>query len=157
MENPFTPNFGQIPQVFAGRQTLQREMIEALESPWGHPNQTTIIIGSRGSGKTALLRDMAVEAEQRGWISVNVTCIKGIQEDILQQARRKGKELLQPTEERKITGISLGQLGGLEFSHQQISQNWRSQISDILDELAEHNVGLLLAIDEVDPSLDEIC
>lgn len=45
MINPFTPNFGQVPQVLAGRTNLRAEMIDALEHPWGHPNQTTIIMG----------------------------------------------------------------------------------------------------------------
>lgn len=157
MANPFTPNFGQVPQVLAGRKTIRYEMVEALEHPWGHPNQTTIVIGARGSGKTALLRSMVTEAEQRGWIAASVPCIDGMLEDIIQQIRRRGKTLLEPTSQKHLTGVSIGGLGGIELSTANApSPNWRTQISDILDELAESEAGLLILVDEVDPDLNEM-
>lgn len=155
--NPFTPNFGQIPEVFAGREDIRHAAIEALEYPWGHPNQTTIIIGARGTGKTALLRSILNEAEQRGWIAASVTCLNGMLEDILQQAYRRGSALTTPEPTAVLTGLGIGQLINAEWTPTQTGElNWRSRISNLLDELAEHDAGLLLVIDEVDPDLDEM-
>lgn len=157
LANPFTPNFGQVPQVLAGRKKIRYEMIEALENPWGHPNQTTIIIGARGSGKTALLRSMVTEAEQRGWIAASVSCINGMLEDIIQQAQIRGQTLLKPKSKKELSGISIAGLGGIELTSATSSAaNWRTQISGILNELAENDAGLLILVDEVDPDLDEM-
>lgn len=157
MNNPFTPNFGQVPNVYAGRAELRSEMSQALEHPIGHPNQTTIVVGARGTGKTALLRAMAIQAEQNGWIAASVTCLPGMLEDILQQARRRGSEVLNPQSNMSLTSLSIGQLVSAGWQNTpEHNDNWRSRISDILDELAEQDIGLLILVDEVDPELDEM-
>ncbi|NHM14860.1 ATP-binding protein [Eggerthellaceae bacterium zg-886] len=132
-------------------------MIDALESPWGHPSQTTIVVGARGTGKTALLRSMVAEAERRGWVAASVSCFPGMQEDILQQARRRGANLLEPKGKARVTGVNVGQLLGVQWSVADAGEaNWRSRVSDVLDELALHEAGLLILVDEVDPDLDEM-
>lgn len=71
-KNPFTPTFGIVPAHLAGRQGVLRDMRQAFENGLGDPNLSTILVGARGTGKTALLSCIADEAQQRGWIVVNV-------------------------------------------------------------------------------------
>ena len=55
IRNPFTPSFGQIPLYMAGRDLVIDEIMRAFENGVGDPNLSTILIGARGSGKTALM------------------------------------------------------------------------------------------------------
>lgn len=80
-KNPFTPTFGIVPAHLAGRRGVLKDMRQAFENGLGDPNLSTILIGARGTGKTALLSCIADEAQQRGWIVVNVAAGKGMLED----------------------------------------------------------------------------
>ena len=82
--NPFTPNFGQVPRVLAGRDQLIDEIVSAFDNAPGDPSLTSILIGARGTGKTALLSLLANEAESKGWLAVNVPCVGGMLEEIFQ-------------------------------------------------------------------------
>ncbi len=155
--NPFTPNFGQIPRHMAGRVQIISEILEAMEENLNSPARTSILIGARGSGKTALLSYIASKCHLNGWISVNVGCVPGMQEDIFEQAVMAADNLLPKEKETHITGISLGQLFSIEWSREKEEKpNWRTRITKILEHLAAFNTGLLLTIDEVRPSLSEM-
>lgn len=157
MKNLFTPNFGQVPFFLAGREEVVGDITRALDNTPGDPNQTTILIGSRGTGKTALLRTMADEANQRGWIAVNVACSPGLLEDVEQQAMRNAASFLEKKEGMRLKGLSLASIIGVQWEYQEgMSPNWRSRMTDILESLSEHDLGLFITIDEVDPSLDEM-
>lgn len=69
--NPFTPTFGMVPPFLAGRDRILAEMTRAFEDGLGNPNLSTILIGPRGTGKTALLSCIADEAQEKGWLAVN--------------------------------------------------------------------------------------
>lgn len=129
----------------------------AFERGIGDPNLSTILIGSRGSGKTALLSCIAQEAEQKGWIAVTVVAASGMLEDILQRSVAKAGEYLDPKPRKRLTGIEVAQVLGIEWTLEQPDQgNWRTRISTLLDELAKRDVGLLICVDEVDASVDEM-
>ncbi|WP_165248140.1 ATP-binding protein [Adlercreutzia sp. ZJ141] len=157
MKNLFTPNFGQIPYYLAGRVDVIEDITRALDNTPGDPNQTTILIGARGTGKTALLRTISNIADQRGWISVNTACLSGLLEDIIQQTTRKGASFLEKKEGVRFKSINVASVFGVEWEYTSGSQpNWRSRMTDILEALAEHDLGLLITIDEIDPTLDEM-
>jgi DNA replication protein DnaC len=61
-DNPFTPTFGSIPPLFAGRERMIEDVVTGLDNAPGDPNRSTIFIGARGTGKTALLAKIAEEA-----------------------------------------------------------------------------------------------
>lgn len=157
MKNLFTPNFGQIPYCLAGREDIIGDITHALDNTPGDPNQTTILVGARGTGKTALLRTMASTAEQRGWISVNVACLPGLLEDVLQQTARNGAAFLEKKDGVRFKSISVASVFGIEWEYAQGAEpNWRSRMTDVLDALSEHDLGLFITVDEVDPTLDEM-
>lgn len=70
--NPFTPTFGIVPPIMAGRTYLIDDVVRALDRGPGDPNLATIYVGARGTGKTALLSYLSSEAQRHGWISVGV-------------------------------------------------------------------------------------
>lgn len=164
MSNPFTPNFGQVPCELAGRELLISELSAAFDNAPGDPNLTTILIGARGTGKTALLTYMSSVAGEHGWVSVNASCVEGLLEEILAQARYACRHLLEDDSAARVTGVSAninvaGFGGGVEVRRDASVEergNWRIQMTELLEELARRGSGLLITIDEVNPKLDEM-
>lgn len=119
MNNPFTPNFGQAPLYIAGRSFLTGEIERALGRGLGDPALASILVGPRGTGKTALLSHLGSYAEGHGWIAVNVSCLPGMLQDILEQTKRRTVEFVEPAHDKKLSAISIGQLGGIEWERQE--------------------------------------
>ena len=156
MLNPFTPNFGQVPAVLAGRESVIADITEVFESNSNSPARTSILVGARGTGKTALLALFSGKARQSGWLSVDVTCLPGMLEDIVQQALTASAEFTD-TGNRHLTGVTIGSFIGVEWQNESDrSKNWRTRMTEILDRLADHNIGLLITVDEVTARLDEM-
>jgi len=133
LKNPFTPTFGSIPLLLAGRDRIISDILDGLNNGSGDPNRATIFVGARGSGKTVLLAKIAEEASANGWISVNVNAASDILDEVLIQIRDNANV---NQSGRKIT--------------------WRSEMTSIVKELNEKNVGLLITVDELDVRIDEL-
>ncbi len=66
--NPFTPGYGALPQVFAGRESEFRDLeVMAQRIRGGVYEQARHVVGVRGIGKTALLGEFAQWATDGGW------------------------------------------------------------------------------------------
>lgn len=155
-ENPFTPSFGEIPPHLAGRTQVIEGVIRAFRSSSRRPELTTLFSGARGTGKTTLLSLLANKAEENGWISVSVTALPGMMEDIEVQARRRAAHLLRQGN-RTISGVTVANVGGITLSPQREEpSNWRSRMSDVLDDLESAQTGLVITVDEVDATLGEM-
>lgn len=153
--NPFTPEFGKVPAYFAGRERILSETLEVFEE--GRDNLCALFVGPRGCGKTALLTYLGNEASRLGWISVNVSAMPGMLEDIVQRTEEQAAHLIEPSFERKLSGISVAGLGSLAWNDQEaVGANWRTRMNRLLDALNSQGVGLLITVDEVDVSLDEM-
>ncbi len=156
-KNPFTPTFGRVPVLMTGRDDIIREMEQAFENGPGDPNLSTILTGARGTGKTALLLHLSRIAAAHGWIAVNVAAIPGMLEDILDQTHEAAAQFLSTTDNARLKGLTVGQLFSLEWDNpQQSPGNWRTQMSRMLSGLNEQGIGLLITVDEINPSLDEM-
>jgi len=103
-----------------------------------------------------LLSRIAYEAQQIGWITANVTAIDGMLNAILEQAQKNGADFLPPKAKLKLTGLGAF---GVSVSATHVSQpqkSWRLLMTEILEILDEHNIGLLMTVDEVDARFDEM-
>ena len=155
--NPFTPSFGKIPPFMAGRTELVEDMLRAFEGGIGDPNLSSILVGSRGTGKTALLFYLSAEASSRGWVCANVAAVPGMLEDVIERAKEASAHLRASEGGARLTGISVGQAIGLEWEREPAAQgNWRTRMNRLLDELNEQDIGLLITVDEVRVELGEM-
>ena len=155
--NPFTPTFGIVPLHLAGRADILDTMADAFESGIGNPYLSSFFIGPRGSGKTALLSCIAQEAAQRGWIAVTVVAAPGMLEDILQQALKAASEFVAPQASRRLTGIEVAQLLGIEWTVEPAETgNWRTRMDSIISQLNSKGIGLLICVDEVNAKESEM-
>ncbi len=162
MGNPFRPNFGQVPARMAGRAGLIADLSAVFENGPGDPNRTTVLIGARGTGKTALLTYMSSVAGEHGWVSVDAVCDDDMLQDILLQTRKATAHLVDIGSPRSKLSevsaqVSLGAVGGgIGFKRDSAAprtedSNWRLEMEAILDALEERDAGLLITVDEVDP------
>ena len=155
--NPFTPTFGKRPHVLAGRNNLLQEIEYALRTGGGDPNLCSLFVGSRGVGKTVLLSYVASEAAKYGWISANVTARPGMLEDILERATEAADSYVKAQGRGRLTSITVSALFGATWEYRDPkSGNWRTRMNRLLDTLEEHGIGLLITVDEVDPTLSEL-
>lgn len=155
--NPFTPSFGKIPPHMAGRSRIASDVLQAFQNGVGDPNLSTIFVGSRGTGKTALLFYLSNEAASRGWVCVNVSAVPGMLEDILERANEAAAHLVEAHAKMRLTGINFAQLVGVEWAYEPQSMgNWRTRMNRLLTKLNSQDVGLLITVDEVNPELDEM-
>lgn len=153
--NPFTPTFGRIPYALAGRDELIDDVMEGLANQPGDPNRSTIFIGPRGTGKTVLLRTIAREASQQGWVSVCVTARAGMYQEIFDGARVYANHLLTKETSSTLTAITIGPVGfEREVKTEVISR--RFKLEAIVEELNAKDVGLLIVVDEIDPKCEEL-
>lgn len=142
--NPFTPTFGVVPAFMAGREDITSELLAALEEGVGNPNLTTIISGARGTGKTALLTYLSDAAQAQGWVSVNVSALPGMLEEIVQQTHAASAHLIDTSTPAKLASLKLGDIAEVQFSDSlEAAPTWRIRMGELLDALAERTRDFL--------------
>lgn len=156
IENPFTPTFGEIPPILAGRSIILNELSRAYGASRRRPCLTTAITGARGSGKTALMAAAADEACRRGWVVAKTVALPGMLDDILITARRESAHLVAETSTPRLSAVEIGQFVGLEWENPERLSNWRNEITLLLEQLERCGTGLLITVDEVQPTLPEM-
>lgn len=157
LDNPFTPSFGEVPVHLAGRRQIVSSILQAFQSERRRPELTALLSGARGTGKTTLLSLLAAKAEPLGWISVETTARPGMLDDIEIGVRRRVSHLLKKQKTANVAGVDIAAIGGLSFhAPSQEPSNWRSRMEDILDQLEQLDCGLLITVDEIDPSLPDM-
>ena len=154
--NPFTPTFGKVPPHLAGRDSVIEEMAYAFENGPGDPNLSTILVGPRGAGKTALLSSIAREASAHGWVTASVSAAPGMLEDILQRAWEAASEFVDNDRKIRVKEIGIPQVVSVELQRSGEEANWRTKMNRLLAELDRNDIGLLVSIDEVTVELDEM-
>lgn len=155
--NPFTPTFGEVPPIFAGRRVLLNELRRAYLSPARRPSLTLCVSGARGTGKTALLAAAGQEAQACGWVVASTTALPGMLEDILERARAGATHLVDLEPRSHLTGMGVGQAIELNWARApEEPGNWRTRMNTLLDALAQQGTGLLITVDELQPDLDEM-
>lgn len=154
--NPFTPAFGTVPPIMAGRDRLLSELHDAFGQGVGDPNLSSILVGARGTGKTACLTRLCEDASDVGWVSASSSAIPGLLDDILQQAQLASAQLVKPRPQRQLTGLNVGPLGASWDMGDEERGNWRTRMAALLERLNARDVGLIITVDEVDASLSEL-
>jgi hypothetical protein len=151
--NPFAPTFGASPPVLAGRDAILADIDEALETGPSHPDFTTLFIGVRGSGKTAMLNAAEDLAREKGWRTISVDATTpGLIERIVQAALLIADESDPGSASIHLAGVKV--MGsGFDLDHDPAPppprRDLRRLLGDVADGLAENGTGLLITIDEL--------
>ncbi|CAB0706918.1 ATP-binding protein [Corynebacterium diphtheriae] len=158
VSNPFRATLGSTPPYLAGRRHEIEDFAEALDDGPGAHERISLITGLRGVGKTVLLNAFEEEARARSWWVISETATAGFTERIIDALFRKASEILH-THRRKLSGITLPSIGGIQFSdilEHQPKITLRSVLTEILSwqeeidrKLGKDSVGLLITLDEL--------
>ncbi|MBM6908053.1 ATP-binding protein [Collinsella intestinalis] len=78
-------------------------------------------------------------------------------EDIIERATEAADDFVERPAFRRITSVTVPKLFGATWEYRDPSSgNWRTRMNKLLGVLSANGIGLLVTIDEVDPSLDEL-
>jgi hypothetical protein len=154
-DNMFLPAFGSRPHPLIGREILVDQFLDGLTRPPGHPLRASFYLGQRGMGKTALLLELAAQANERDYVVARVTANERMLVEIIQTIQADGEGYI-PKKKKGIKGISAGALGfsfGLTFTDDtERKYGFRIKLSMLADALAEQGKGILILVDEVQAS-----
>lgn len=156
-DNPFTPGFGEHPPFFAGRDEPIAEILAALDS--GQPTRkeyVTVLLGSRGAGKTTILSAIADSARARGWRVIAIdTPFAPSQHDgaiaMLAETAIGHLEDMNPPQKRRFAGFSLPMVGGgVRWENRKPRPATTNKLlSQLMQATKQHGgAGVLLAVDE---------
>ncbi|GAA1470938.1 ATP-binding protein [Corynebacterium felinum] len=156
--NPFKATLGASPPFLAGREQEVADFTDALFDGPGAHERISLITGPRGVGKTVLLNAFQDAARAESWWVVSETATSGFTQR-LQDAVYRIIHTHFRTHEKRLTGLSIASLGGVQFAE---AESYRPEMTlrDVLSEfftLQEHidslvgqpPVGLLITLDEL--------
>lgn len=168
-ENPFTPGFGEIPYIVAGRSDIIDGYREAIESGDRSHNKHLLIEGMRGYGKTVLLRKLLDVAGEHGYDTFYIASASDMYESLMESMKEKAGISADRTLEslirimlrsKKIKGISVA-IDDIDPEYiegiQRIAATMQSLVSEKLP-VSFIYAGLPEYIDEIqqDPSISFI-
>ena len=161
MENKpvFIPSFGNRPDQLIGRDGVMDMVIEGLQSYPGSAERAILLVGQRGMGKTALLLETADRAASMDYVTARITCGESMLENLIEILQRNGEKYIKESKS-PIRGFSAGALGfsiGLTFTEEaRRTFGFRVKFEMICGRLAEAGKHILVLVDEVDPSVQQM-
>ena len=151
----FRPAFGNRPDRIVGRDDVLAHLDDSLASYPGSKERATLVMGQRGMGKTALLLEIADRAREAGYVVARTTCGDAMLDTLLDILQRDGGRCVKD-KRPPVQGFSAGALGfsfGLTFTEEVArSYGFRVKLEMLCDRLAEADKGVLILVDEVEPS-----
>ena len=158
MQNPFNPSFGRKPERFIGRSAMVYNVLDSIENP-NSPWRTTLFIGVRGSGKTALLSGIQKSVDSKKVICVSVSpdvdFLDNVVGTLFQNIPKGAKDVLP-----QITKISTGL--GLHFDFKKekelpaFATTFKYQIVELLKIVKKKGYSVLFLLDEAQKHTEEM-
>lgn len=146
--SPFTPGYGRRPLVYGGHESLLDEMRTVFAEHDLGENQSLLLSGLRGAGKTSMLQRIEDLARENNWLVISEDASAGLQ--------RRLTESIVPgiiNDLPHATKVTLTSLGLWQFSAEWLVEKRpvRTLLRKDLATIAEHSSaeGILLTIDEV--------
>ena len=155
----FTPGFGRAPHVFVGRDRTVSEIVDGLRSGPSDDRYISLLLGSRGSGKTVTLALIADSARSSGWLVVSIDAstarladrIKSEIETLSEETETVGDLRDRTTSVSKATRLGFGSLSVRRETIRQIDSRWDTR--RLLTHLGRHaaaaSTGVLIVADEL--------
>jgi hypothetical protein len=167
VDDPFTPGYGVVPQVFAGRQAefADFEGVVLRRVAQGTYEPARLLTGDRGMGKTALLKQFETEAREAGHWVARVSAVRGdaalpdLVEAVADALDEAGVAVRLPRTAKlalkRTTGITVGTTGlavADKAPPRSAQQRWHKDLTAVLTgagQLArDAGVALLVMLDE---------
>jgi len=159
--NPFSPTFGQAPRTLVGRDAILVTLTKALNIGPRSDRFTSLLLGPRGSGKTAVLNALEQAASQNGWFVLPVDATTRNLLDRIRASAAKVQQQIQSieisenrgTDSLRITGVSVAGVGiSWEPKRQPdtvAGQDLRLLLDSVASAANSLGTGVLLTVDEL--------
>ena len=163
--NPFSPGFGKTPERLVGRDDLLSDLGEGLATGPRDERFASILMGVRGSGKTALLNEIEQRAATDGWVVISLDASSGgdlDEGDLLGRLRSELshipdrypaldiEELRGDQQTGRSAGFKLGPLQGQRTeTRKSAAMNLRQKLTYLTDAAQQHQTSVLLTVDEL--------
>ena len=164
IHNPFSPRFGAVPPVLAGRREVQSDLSLVADGDLNSPSCASLLLGARGMGKTTLLQVLEDGFRSRGWFTLSVTArpAGGLLEDLTAQAAALHHGMVHGPDPRARTRLAGLGAFGVNVATERVEPPERPvdlrQVLALVGEAAQRrSAGLFVTVDELqDVAVDEI-
>jgi hypothetical protein len=152
--SPFSPGYGRRPLVFGGHEEELSELRAVFETLDFGENQSVLISGLRGSGKTSMLTQLQDTARENHWLVISDDASTGLMGRVMDSTIPSLLSELAPESRKRLTGLGIWQLNAqweyLERNREvkPLLRRDLVALSNVLDANAGH-AGVLITIDEV--------
>ena len=156
--NPFTPRFGAIPPYLsaAPRPSPIEEFARVADGDSDPDGAAALLLGTRGMGKTALLRTIEWDLADRGWLILRVA--EGSTENLLDALTAEALRMLYVIHRGEVPRIAPIFIGPPPPDVTTIdptaappptAPDLHRMVAELGLYAHEHHIGLLVAIDEI--------
>lgn len=148
--SPFNPGYGKQPLVFGGHEREIQDLTTVFKTFDFGENQSVLVSGLRGAGKTAMLTLLGDAAEEQGWLVISDDASAGLMERVMETSIPKIVNGLDQRSKSRLTALGIWKFNAeWEYTDRQrevrpLLRNDLAAISDAID-----NRGILILIDEV--------
>lgn len=152
--SPFSPGYGRRPLVFGGHAAETAELTEVFETLDFGENQSVLISGLRGAGKTSMLAKLQDAAREQGWLVISDDASSGLMDRVMESTIPALLGELSPDARMRLTGLGIWRLNAQwEYveRHREVKPLLRRDLvalSVVLAQTRPH-AGVLITIDEV--------
>lgn len=152
--SPFTPGYGKLPRVFGGHKEELEELTYVIKSLDFGENQSVLVSGLRGAGKTSMLLKLQQVARENRWLVISDDASSGLMNRIMETHIPEFLTSLPAHERKRLTGVGLWQLNaqfeyaGRPRETKPLLRKDLVALQGLLDETGPHR-GILITIDEV--------
>jgi len=160
--NPFSPDFGAVPASLVGRNDEFSDIYAGLAAGPRDKRFTTLLLGVRGSGKTAMLTEVEHWAESNGWIVLSVDghgsgLLHRLSDDIGKASRKYQTpglgNLSSPSSKERRRGINLGpyhqEWADTEQFDPSVDMGLRERLTLMAQAAQDAGSGVLITVDEL--------
>lgn len=146
--SPFTPGYGRRPLVYGGHDDLLRDMRRVFTSHDYGENQSVLLSGLRGAGKTSMLQQIEDAARNAGWLVISEDASAGLQRRLLDATLPRIVDTLPQGTKRELSSLGLWDFSATWSTE---TRPVKPLLRDDLTTIAQHggHPGILLTIDEV--------
>lgn len=152
--SPFSPGYGRRPLVFGGHDAELSELASVFETLDFGENQSVLISGLRGAGKTSMLAKIQDSARNSGWLVISDDASAGLMDRVMDTSIPDLLRQLTPQARSRMTALGVWQFNARwEYvdRNRDIKPLLRRDLIAISAVLTENRspAGILITIDEV--------
>lgn len=149
--SPFTPGYSKLPLVFGGHESELHDITQVFQTLDFGENDSLLVSGLRGSGKTSMLARLQDSARESDWIVLSDDASKGLTERVTESSIPKEINRLAPGTRTRLTGLGIWKFTA-DFEYVDRSREVKPLLRNDLVALSaalENAAGILITIDEV--------